>query len=173
MLTGKKSSPLSDKFFGSASPTNPHSVKDHVQSLSEAEQRPVRVQLSNNLNTMLYIKQLEDFVTLYDCYQEVDKDAPSTTYRARKSVLPFFISTGLVLAFMSSKKCNVLHFESYLKNFYPIMGIYGASYLGFNLFAAVFSQKNNYQNEITRAVIHSQIFSLSNGLRFKTEEVSA
>lgn len=182
MLSGIEPSKIKLGHFGAPSMTNPNPVKAYVETFSEEEQAPVREHVSNKLKKMLYVKHLEEMLNIYDLYsyeeeKKIDEATKKFVYMSNiKPTFSFIMSSAFVTAFLLYKKASPLQFETYLKNFYSVAGIWGFSYTFLScLLSGGLASRNKeiFRNSVivsAKSQLHSEAVSLTNELRFSPEE---
>ena len=182
MLSDKEKSKVVLGHFGPPSLTFPHPIKEYLQTFSQAELHPLRRELAKRLNKMLYIKQLEEMLTLYDCYDYKDetnfmnqKEVPQVKEMA-KTATPIFTAIP-VFAFILLKRSNPFLFSSYVNN------IYGVTYT--TLLSLAFLKFTFTREEMlvglkyfadssivmAKSEIHSECIALTNSLMFSQSEM--
>lgn len=182
MLSGVEKSKVVEGHFASPSASHPYSVKSHVENLPEEKKKPVRQELSAKLLTMLYVKNLEEMLTLYDLFDhKEEKDSLTNSFITKsfqlKPLHSFIISSISCLGFLRFKKCPLFHFDSYLQNIYPLTAIFGFTYL-YSSYAISSMMNKKYQPLLmnsaiilAKSQIHSECVTLTNRLRFNFNEV--
>jgi len=179
MLNGVDKSKLRDEYSATALTTHPYPVKDHVEKLSDLKRKPVIQQLSNNLQTMIHVKQIEDILTLYDQYDDIKQFKKlQKEVKDYKNInipsFPFILSSISVLAYLKLyKRISPFMLQSYSNNLIGCALSFGFTFGITNNFDKYVLEEENNDSRIfyAKSVLHSQAVNLTNSLRFNKNEI--